>query len=245
MWWKILTAAALLLAGLVSSDRGDCASRLNAKISKGMLSVNVQGLAQKFDQQVESAYPFDPDGMMWLNGEPERLRCTFDNDALERDVLYGERQIIVYPLSDYRKLFTQKDQLREFDKRVRLMKNALKTGNTDSDEIGVLPSIDACQLFRAQVRFLTFKNGRGIRFISRYATDVSPTTGRNIFYTFQGLTNDHGYWISVFYPLRTAQLKSSANDRTARRRLDVMKSSQFKPDLDRLDNMVRSLAILH
>lgn len=240
--FKIWAATVLLLA-CAAIPSNACASKLKTKVTKGMLSVNVHGLAKKVNQRVESAYPFDPDGMMWLNGEPQRLRCTFDEDSVEKDVLYGERQIIVYPLSEYRKLFTKKDQLKEFDKRVNNLKLALKAGKTDRDEIAILPSIDACQLFRAQVRFLQFKNGSGVRFVSRYATDVSPTTGRNIFYTFQGLTSDQKYWISVFYPVRTAQLTPSSDDKVSRRLLDAVKPSKFKPDLDVLDALVRSLKI--
>lgn len=179
---------------------------------------------------------------MFLNGEPERLRCVFDSDELARDVLYGERQIIVYPVKAFRNLYSKSEQLNEFDRRVNMLTKALNTRHYDHGEISLLPSIDAYQVIRAHVKFLNFHGGRGIRFISRYATDVSPTTGRNIFYTYQGLTNDGRYWVSVFYPLQ-ASFKGTTNEALATRRLNALTDQQFKPALSNLDHMVMSIKI--
>ncbi len=240
--WHAATAGAAIVASL-SVVLAVGAAEVKSKISKEMLSADVHGLAHKLRPRVAHAYPFDPAGMMWLNGEPERLRCSFDNDVLYKEVLYGERQIIVYPLAEYRALYKKSDQLKEFDKRVRLMRTALKHRKTDREEIAVFPSIDACQLFRAQVRFINFKGGRGVRFITRYATDVSPTTANNIFYTFQGMTDDEKYWVSVFYPIRAPGLKETTNDKLSKALIERLKTSQFHPALDRLDRMVGSIAL--
>lgn len=235
---------ALLVVPLSLARKSNAAERHEHQlVAPRMLSVNLNGLAKTLNKQIANSYPFRPDGMMFLNGEPVRLRCMFDKDVLERDVLYGERQIIVYPVNEYRKLFKAAEQLNEFDKRLRLLKSALKTGKIDRSEIGVLPSVDACQLFRAQVRFLHFKTGRGVRFVTRYATDVSATTGRNIFYTFQGLTGDEKYWIAVFYPVRVRNLRETTNADESKRRLDQMRPDQYSPDLNKLDTMVKSISV--
>jgi hypothetical protein len=212
-------------------------------LSPEMLGVDINGLGQSLQKRVAPSYPFSVDGMMFLNGEPERLCCSFDKEALPKWVNYDQRQIIVYPIKQYRELFTKAKQLNEFDKRVTFMKKALNTGKVGAGEISVFPSVDACQLFRAKVQFLDFKGGRGVRFISRYCTDVSPTTADSIFYTFQGMTANQKYWVSVFFPLRADGLKATTDASISKRLLDSRSPNQFKPDLNKLDALVRSISI--
>lgn len=211
-------------------------------VSPSMLRVNLQGLGKRLKKKSLAAYPFREDGMMFLNGEPNRLRAKFDGDQLADDVLYGERQIIVYPIAAFRKLYSKAEQLKEFDKRVLMLRKAIETHKSDPKEIPLLPSIDACQVIRSKVKFLDFRSGSGVRFVSRYATDVSPTTGRNIFYTFQGITQDQKYWVSVFYPVR-ATFKGTSDDRIATVRLNSLRAEQFSPNLATLDRMVTSIEI--
>lgn len=223
---------------------GQTVENAKASLSPVILSVNPpEELVKKTRIEVLKPYPFSPDGMMWLNGEPQRVRCSFDSDRLDFKVSYGQRQIVVYPLGEYRNLFKKPEQLKEFDKRVNLLKAALRTGKTDAKEIAVLPSMDACQLFRAQVSFVNFKSGRGVRFLTTYATDVSATTGNDVFYTFQGLTQDQKYWVSVFYPLKIPDLRSEIDPVRSKKQLDGMASNKCKPDLNKLDAMVQSISV--
>ncbi len=226
-------------AGQISASNKHTAVSINP----AMLNVEIGNLGKTVHKVVARSYPFSPDGMMFLNGEPERLVCSFDSDKLSKYALYEERKIIVYPIERYRKLFTKAEQLNEFDKRVAFLKSAIKTGKVGAGDIGVLPSVDACQLFRAKVKIMEFKSGKGIRFITRYSTDVSPTESDDIFYTFQGMTDDQKYWVSVFYPLKADGLKATTDGKKTQILLDSRSSNQYLPDLSKLDAMVSSISI--
>ncbi len=231
-------------SGIIASDAlSETKKNSTPNLSTKMIEINQGKLAASLNTRVLEAYPFQADGMMWLNGEPKRLRCSFGQDKLDNKTNYGERQIVLYPIGEFRKLYSGRDQLKEFDKRIMLMKTALAKNKCKSDEIAVFPSIDACQLFRSRIKFLDFKSGRGVRFLTSYATDVSPTTGNDVFYTFQGMSKDSKYWLSVFYPLKVSGLKESSDAKISERCLNSLDSGKFSPALEELDKMVQSIMI--
>jgi hypothetical protein len=73
----------------------------------------------------------------------------------------------------------------------------------------VLPPLPAVQVFAAQPQYLDFENGSGIGFVTYYSQGLSPITSNDLFYTFQGLTNDGEYYVSIFYPVTTALLPAT------------------------------------
>ena len=129
-----------------------------------------------------------------------------------------------------------------------------------ADEIPVLPWINAAQVFRAQVSYLDFQNGSGVRFITHYRQDAAPVTDEEIFYTFQGLTDDGAYYVVASFPLSTAVLPDTLSFESQEFRefeqknyeeylreqvrvLEVLPSGEFEPDLAILDDIVASLEI--
>jgi hypothetical protein len=62
------------------------------------------------------------------------------------------------------------------------------------------------QVFCSQVKYLDFQNGSGVRFITQYAVEASPVTNREIFYSFQGLTQDGTYYVAAYFPIAAAGL---------------------------------------
>jgi hypothetical protein len=59
------------------------------------------------------------------------------------------------------------------------------------------------QTFCAQPQILKFQNGKGVRYISYYSQGPNPVLDREVFYTFQGLTDDGAFYVSAFFPVRT------------------------------------------
>ncbi|MCS7060440.1 MAG: SH3 domain-containing protein [Anaerolineae bacterium] len=130
-----------------------------------------------------------------------------------------------------------------------------------TSDIPVLPLFNAAQIFRARVRYLSFQNGIGIRFISAYVDELMPITNDNLFYTFQGLTADGRHYVSFFYPLKTAALPDNAGHTLAAQDIDAfirdfdrylidavnlvegLPADQFTPDLAALDDLVASLQV--
>lgn len=124
----------------------------------------------------------------------------------------------------------------------------------------MLPTVTATQLFRAQVQYLEFSDGAGIRYITAVGLDKSPLSNPVVFYTFQGLTNDGAYYVAAQFPLDISVLPDEAPTMTTEEydafaadydhylseltaHLDALEPAAFDPDLIVIDNLFRSLDI--
>ena len=130
-----------------------------------------------------------------------------------------------------------------------------------TETLPVLPVLTGTQIFRTQVKYLPFDDGIGARFITAYSPDVKPVTNEDLFYTYQGFTNDGKWYVSLYYPITTNLLPRSFRDTPAAKNLAAfakgydryltntvrMLSSlgplAFNPRLDALDRMVQSIVI--
>jgi hypothetical protein len=178
-----------------------------------------------------------------LNGQPARLRLRFDHDALPAAVDPLQRQVLIYPLAAYRALFPAGAQLL-LDQRVSALRRLLaqRPEFVDGEEIPVLPDPGAPQAFRARVRYLSFDGGEGVAFITRYATGVASPAAPLV-WTFQGVTDDGRYWVSVFHPVHAPDLPQSGPPYTAARHLEATHPDNFRPGLDTLAAVVRTLRV--
>lgn len=129
-----------------------------------------------------------------------------------------------------------------------------------ADEIPFLPLFNAGQQLRSQIDYLDFNGGRGVRFLTQYAQDVWPINNTDLFYTFQGITDDGQYYVSAVLPVSHPLLpQESAVEADAdyqafvagydayisemTRLLDSQPADSFTPDLSDLDAMITSLSI--
>ncbi|NDJ61444.1 MAG: SH3 domain-containing protein [Chloroflexi bacterium] len=111
----------------------------------------------------------------------------------------------------------------------------------NAGNLPVLPFNPAQQVLTAQVRRLQFQSGIGIRFITAFAQDVAPV--EQIFYTFQGLTNDGAYYVSAQFPLRTAALVPGLDAASAQQTLNALAPGEFVPDLTAIDTLIESIQV--
>ncbi len=123
-----------------------------------------------------------------------------------------------------------------------------------------LPYGPAAELFHARAAVLEFVSGTGVRYLAQHELGVEPVTNADVFYTFQGLTSDGAYYVSVVLPLAAAGLPEDAGAagtaiETAERDhdaylagviadLEALDGADFTPSIDRLDAMVRSISIV-
>jgi len=133
-----------------------------------------------------------------------------------------------------------------------------------SGGIPFFPIFNAAQAMRTQIALLNFQNGSGVRFLTQYDQAAIPINNHEMFYTFQGITNDGQYYVSVIMPAAHASLPANpptdaseypggdpdafANNFTnyiddIERQLNDASLSSFTPDLEMLDVLVQSLAI--
>lgn len=178
-----------------------------------------------------------------LNGQPVRLRLRFDGEPLPAAVNPLQRQVLVYPLDAYRALFPAGEQVL-LDERVTALRRLLaeQPEFLDAEEIPVLPEPEKAQEFRARIRYLRFDGGTGVAFITRYPAGADSSAAPLV-WTFQGVTDDGRYWISVFHPIQAPGLPERGPAYAVARHLDATHPDKFHPSPDTLAAVVRTLRV--
>ena len=96
------------------------------------------------------------------------------------------------------------------------LKTMLSTKPATLDQaVPVFPPYNAEQVLQPQIKYLKFKDGEGVRFVTFYAQNIAPVTNDGLFYTFQGLSTDGKKYVTAFlaYPDRQiAQFVSGCQD---------------------------------
>jgi hypothetical protein len=111
--------------------------------------------------------------------------------------------ITIYPIAE----FVAMNQL--IATKVAEMQTLLAAQPAAPDKIPLLPIFNASQIFSSNEKYLSFQNGQGIRFLTEYAQYYAPVNNHDLFYTFQGITTDGKYWVSVILPVNAAYLQAS------------------------------------
>jgi hypothetical protein len=151
---------------------------------------------------------------------------------------------------------------------IDLLQSGLDSGrcgqplNMDTQALPFWPWINAKQTFCAQPQLIEFVGGKGIRYLSHYSQGPSPVLDKNVFYTFQGLTDDGQYYVSAVFPVATGifadelpeqpvvidsgtgyinEWLATLTDQLVQ--LNALDAGKFQPSLAVLDELVRSIRI--
>jgi hypothetical protein len=214
-------------------------------------------LAESVWVETVSAIPPSAGGPGW-DVRPEHLRFTIAGHKEQTDFqgmrvgFAAQPQIMIYPVQE----FSTMSELARAE--IETLQSLLETRPPASEnEIPLLPLINAAQVFHTQVKYLDFQNGRGVRFITQYSQDVAPVTNQNIFYSFQGLTQDGAYYVAAYFPIAADGLSDelAIEDWEAFNagyqdylsetvsHLDALSSHEFEPDLALVDQVIQSLVV--
>ncbi len=170
--------------------------------------------------------------------------------------------IQVFPVADYGKISQVAGE------RVQAMQALLtQKPAAPGEEIPMLPVYNEAQVLRPQVKYLSFGNGAGVRFVTLLSQGLMPVTNQEVFYTYQGLTTDGAYWVSAILPVSAALLPADAGAagnppaggvgfpanpdgaqvkayyQAVTDKLNATPAGQFTPSLEALDAMMQSLRI--
>lgn len=126
---------------------------------------------------------------------PEHRRLTFLAYTLEDT--YHTPRIYVYPVQDYLAIDPGIGDLLATLQQMLLM----KPSEDLPSPVPFFPNWNAGQMMVAQVKYLDFQSGSGLRYLVQYGQDVYPINNQSMFYTFQGLTRDGQWLISVVLPV--------------------------------------------
>lgn len=221
-------------------------------------------LATSVWPELEPALPLTPGpGLPWAR--PEHLSFTFvsGGEPQERSpmglYLPTEAQLHFFPtdalneevqpeVAALRQLLAERPNLDTYE-----------TATAGSSPLPLLPPSNALQMFRAQAEYLSFANGSGVRYLTQLAQGMGPINNQELFYTFQGLTDDGTQYVTLFYPVASPDLPASPTAENVDylafqanwesyvmetvQTLNGQPAAAFLPDLALLDELVRSITI--
>jgi len=95
---------------------------------------------------------------------------------------------------------------------VSALQELIAGGTPGSNDIPILPLQNARQLFLAQFAVLQFQSGSGVGYVTQYAQAYVPINNHELFFSFQGLTSDGKYWISIIVPISHPSLWEAEGD---------------------------------
>ncbi|MEQ8671931.1 MAG: SH3 domain-containing protein [Aggregatilineales bacterium] len=143
------------------------------------------------------------DGMIFdanvLSSAPELSTPAFLYSILAgwESVSNTDASISIYPVAAYADL---SDYTAETLAELRDILDVQGLPEDISDRF-FLPNIMTAQMFRAHIGFVDFENGRGLRYITQFAQDMSPVHNAGTRYVFLGLTDDGAFFISALLPI--------------------------------------------
>jgi hypothetical protein len=76
------------------------------------------------------------------------------------------------------------------------------------DQLPTVPFFNAAQVFASNVQPISFQNGSGIRFVTEYAQGFVSINNQDLFYHFQGFTDDGNYYMVAVLPVTSPVLAS-------------------------------------
>lgn len=78
----------------------------------------------------------------------------------------------------------------------------------DAARLPFLPIFPAAQVFRAQPEYIRVPGVEGIRYLVYFSQALNPIAEGEVFYTFQGITDDGQHYVSVIMPVNTGVLET-------------------------------------
>jgi hypothetical protein len=213
------------------------------------VTVDVSGVAQGITSQVIAAVQPGEDHPWW-EVMPEYMLLTLQGYSIADHLM--EAQIFVYPVDGL--------GVNQAAGGVPGSLQALLQSQQAGDNLPYLPLYNAGQVMHAQVSYLDFQNGKGVRYLTQFDQAPLPINNYELHYTFQGLTSDGKYYVAAVLPVNLDGLPSDAsvdlNNPPANFVEDFPKymtdtvdmlngqpASAFTPSLNQLDAMMGSLEI--
>lgn len=193
---------------------------------------------------------------------PGHIQLKLEGYALQNR--FHEPQIYVYPAQAYAEMAPA-----VFESMHRL-NNILGSGGApiSPEQLPGVPFFNAQQVFASNIQPISFQNGKGVRFLTEYAQYPASANNHDLFYQFQGLTNDGAFYIIAILPIRHPALAETSDGgavlpsggipypdmsdssadwpgyyRAVTILLDTSPQDVFTPRLEQLDNLVQSMQV--
>jgi heat shock protein HslJ len=193
-------------------------------------------------------------------GEPKHFTWAFgDVEDVTQIAFAGGGYVSVYPVEAYQAIWDLQGDPFVADTLAALEELLAARPENPVPPLPILPQMPAVNDFAAQVAYLDLADGgAGVRFVGRFAQDVSPIENYQLRYIFQGLSGDGQFLIVAQLPITTTELPDEPqamdgdayNDFAANYEtylaettaaFDALATADFAPDLAVLDAMLLSV----
>ena len=190
--------------------------------------------------------PAQPEGFA---AQPAHLRFDLVGYALPGG--YLDPVIKVFPVAEFK-------LVNEFaGQRLDDLQTLLDTQPADPDGMPIPDFAGAAQFVGTQVHYVDFQNGRGVRYVTQWGQAAYPVGYPQLFYSFQGLSDDGLYYVHVVLSVDHPSLPDAEtvildnafyeNFETyvveMEAQLDIQTPESFEPSLLLLDELVESLLV--
>jgi putative hemolysin len=220
---------------------------------KGVSFSYADALAADVVGEVVPAEGEDAPGWAWI---PEHVRFSFEEYALPDT--FHEPRILVFAAEDLAGNETWQGIAANVQ-RILAEKPDEPVGVFQGGAI--LPPMNAAHMMPApQVAYLDFQNGSGVRFLTQMGQAFYPINNHELFYTFQGMTDDGAYYVVAILPISHPSLPADGSDipggdfdafsenfeaytAGVAARLDAEGADSFAPSITALDAVMQSLEV--
>ena len=201
----------------------------------------------------ESIPEYMPEAIGIDRHTPQHIKFNFDNYAVAEH--FHNPFILIYPIAQ----LIEFDEYTEWD--VNTLQTLIATRPETPTEYPFLPPWNAAALFHSNVDYVDFQSGSGIRYLTEFGQAYWPVANRHMFYTFQGITSDGQFYITAVLPVNHPAVYATGDEvgndwegfyddevfntymEGAVAMLNSQSNDSFTPNLDRLDEMIRSMQI--
>jgi hypothetical protein len=199
----------------------------------------------------------DTSNSPWWEVAPAHLKFTLTGYQLQDKFL--EPTITVYPVDEYARLNTVAPE------QIEKLKSILAGGPLTKAAMPLVPFFNAGPAFASHMQVINFKNGRGVRMVTQYDQYPAPVNNHELFYHFQGLTDDGKYYVVAVLPVTASILAEDEKPGAAvppggvplpaggagdqayydavTKALDAMYEDSFNPSLFQVDALIQSITV--
>jgi hypothetical protein len=230
-------------------------SQPTSESPEALPNVTYEGISFSYDETLaDEAVGETAPAEDFMAGEAIPAHVQFSFQGYPLSGIFHEPRIHIYPVNEFEASSQAAASIIAEQRRFLVDRPATP------ESIPFLPLFNAAQLMRTQVEYIDFQSGSGVRFLTEYAQYFAPINNTDLFYTFQGLTDDGAYYVAAILPVSNSILPADASaipggdpDAFAnnydsyvtdiQQQLDEQSPSDFTPDLALLDAMIQSLKI--
>lgn len=139
-------------------------------------------------------------------------------------------------------------------------------GEPGCGQMPFLPLVEACMAFTAHYRYLNFKNGKGIFFLTQWDRETTQINNGWLEYCFQGISDDGKYYVSARFPVAAPFLPDGQEPEVVawneknyllshksekylsyllpvKQKLEALPDEKYQPRLNSLEQLIRSFEI--